>query len=287
MPSATFMADHHQHLRLMLALSDQLDGDFDVVHNHSLHHLPVAMSGSVPTAVVTTLHTPPTPWMESAIDAGGDGVAAWTAVSRATARSWTVLDQRVEVVGNGVDVSHWPAGPGGPRLVWTGRLVPEKAPHLAVRAARLAGIPIDLVGPVGDPTYVRDVLGPELGPDAVHLGHLGQAALARVVGRAAAALVTPQWEEPFGLVAAEAMACGTPVVAFDRGGLAEFVEPPGGVLVAQGDVRAMAEAIPDAIGLDRALVRATAVAHLSDEAMLDRYESVYARAISSRVSRSA
>ena len=121
----------------------------------------------------------------------------------------------------------------------------------------------------------------------MHLGHLGQAALARVVGRAAAALVTPQWEEPFGLVAAEAMACGTPVVAFDRGGLSEFVGRPGGVLVPPGDVRGDGGGDPAAIGLDRDLVRATAVAHLSDEAMLDRYESVYARAISSRVSRSA
>jgi glycosyltransferase involved in cell wall biosynthesis len=275
MPAEQFLGDHHQHLRLMLALGRELSGDFDVVHNHSLHHLPVAMSASLPVPVVTTLHTPPTPWLESAVALGGSGVAAWTAVSDATAQQWTRLRGQVRVVRNGVDLSRWPAGPGGDRAVWSGRLVPEKAPHLALRAARRAGIGIDLAGPVGDPRYVRETVRPLLGDGAEYLGHLDQATLAQVVGARSVALVTPVWEEPFGLVAAEAMACGTPVVAFSRGGLPEVVTPITGVLVAPDDVDAMARALPQAAALDRTLVRRTAARELSFRAALRAYESLY------------
>ena len=97
---------------------------------------------------------------DGALALGGEGVAAWTAVSRSTADQWTRLRGRVQVVRNGVDSVAWPLGPGGDRLVWSGRLVPEKAPHLAVDAARAAGRPLVLAGPVGDPVYVREVLAP-------------------------------------------------------------------------------------------------------------------------------
>lgn len=279
MPSETFLGDHHQHLRLMLALAGPLGDRFDVVHNHSLHHLPVAMSAGVRAPVVTTLHTPPTPWLESAIALGGEGVAAWTAVSRSTAAQWTRLHGRVAVVRNGVDAGAWPLGRGGDRLVWSGRLVPEKAPHLAIEAARAAGHRLVLAGPVGDLAYVRDVLAPRLGSDAVHVGHLSRPELARLVGASAAALVTPVWEEPFGLVAAEAAACGTPVVAFRRGGLREVVRPTTGVLVPADDVDALARAVPEAIALDRAEVRRTALADLSVRGVLAEYERVYREAV--------
>ncbi|GAB4071153.1 glycosyltransferase family 4 protein [Angustibacter speluncae] len=279
MPAQTFLADHHQHLALMLALAGPLGDQFDVVHNHSLHHLPVAMSAAVRAPVVTTLHTPPTPWLESALALGGEGVAAWTAVSRSTAAQWTRLRGRVRVVRNGVDAAAWPLGPGGDRLVWSGRLVPEKAPHLAVDAARAAGRDLVLAGPVGDAAYVREVLAPRLGRDAVHVGHLSRPELAALVGTSATALVTPVWEEPFGLVAAEAAACGTPVVAFRRGGLHEVVRPTTGLLVPPDDVAALAHAVPAALALDRAGVRDTAVADLSVRRMLVEYERVYREAV--------
>ena len=61
------MDEHHAYLQLMLRLGRTGRGDFDVIHNHSLHYLPVAMAATVPVPIVCTLHTPPTPWLESAI----------------------------------------------------------------------------------------------------------------------------------------------------------------------------------------------------------------------------
>jgi glycosyltransferase involved in cell wall biosynthesis len=219
-PSASpmeFMADHHAYLNLMMQLGDPRSG-FDVVHNHSLHHLPVAMAPMVATPMITTLHTPPTPWLESALDVTGSAGTRFAAVSQHTADAWRHLAADVAVVPNGVDFRQWPLGPGGDNLVWFGRIIAEKAPHMGIAAARRAELPLVLAGPVSDAAYFEGTIAPSLGEHVRYAGHLNHDELARLVGRSAAALVTPMWDEPYGLVVAEAMSCGTPVVAFARGG---------------------------------------------------------------------
>jgi glycosyltransferase involved in cell wall biosynthesis len=274
MPPASWLTEHHAYLQLMLELQQR--DDVDVVHNNSLHHLPVAMAAAARAPMVTTLHTPPTPWLEPAIAIADDPRSRYVAVSEHTRASWRHAAD-AEVVPNGVDVARWRPGPGGEALAWVGRLVPEKAPHLAIDAARAAGRPLRLAGPVGDPEYVRTMVRPRLGAGVELLGHLGTDDLVELFGTSAATLVTPVWDEPYGLVAAESLACGTPVVAFDRGGLREFVTPSVGRLVAGGDVAAAAAAVPDAVALDRAGCREHAVRTCSVDRMVEDYLGVYER----------
>ncbi|MFK5645881.1 glycosyltransferase [Ornithinimicrobium sp. LYQ121] len=280
MPDPGWLDRHHAYLHLMMGLTGR--DDVDVVHNHALHYLPVAMSPVLPMPFLTTLHTPPTPWLESAVTAShaatGGRRPHFAAVSRWTAQAWKPL-VRARVVPNGVDTGVWRAGPGGERLVWAGRIVPEKAPHLAVQIARRAGMPLVLAGPVSDGDYARDVLWPLLGSGVEYAGHLSDPELAHLVGTSAAALVTPAWDEPYGLVAAEALACGTPVLAFDRGGLSEVVRPEVGVLVAPGPdvVERSAAALPDVLSRPRERARAVAVEHHSVERMVEGYLQLYAR----------
>ena len=95
------------------------------------------------------------------------------------------------------------------------------------------------------------------------------------MGEASVALVTPCWDEPYGLVVAEALACGTPVCAFARGALPELLDADCGRLVEPGDVEALAAALPDAAGLSRAAARERAVRDCSLEVMVDRYVELY------------
>lgn len=281
MPAREFLADHHAYLGLMLELAESGAGRFDVVHNHSLHYLPVAMAPSLPIPMVSTLHTPPTPWMESAVALTGGAGVDFVAVSGHTAAAWEgVVGRPVPVVPNGVDTEAWPLGAGGRGAVWFGRITEEKGTHLAIDAAEQAGTELRLAGPVSDPVYFRRYVEPRLrGGSVSYLGHLPRAELARLVGEATVALVTPDWDEPYGLVVAESLSCGTPVVAFARGGIPEILDEHSGRLVGPGDVGAMARAIGEAAGLPRSRVRARALVQCSEAAMVAAYEERYRSAV--------
>lgn len=276
MVAEPFLEEHHAYLAAMLALAT--NDEIDVVHNHSLHYLPIAMAPALRCPVVTTLHTPPTPWLESAMATlPPDANATFVSVSAANARSWVGTRVTPRVIHNGVPLEEWPFTTDlGDHVVWMGRLTPEKAPHLAIEAACLAGMPIVLAGPVGDAWYVDRYVRPLLGPSVTWIGHLDTPELAGLVGSARACLVTPAWEEPYGLVVSEALACGTPVVGFRRGALPELVPEDCGVLVPPDDVAGLATGLRTAIQLDRAACRRQAERIGSLAVMVDRYEELYA-----------
>lgn len=271
------------HQRLMHELMDRLSrnlGGYDVVHNQCLYPEPLARAGELPMPMVTTLHTPPF-WELTDVLNGDNGHFA--AVSAHVSDAWSMLDRRPAVIHNGIDVRRWRPGPGGDDLAWFGRIVEEKAPHLAIDAARLAGRRLVIAGRVGDERYWDAEMQPRLGPDVTVVGALHQRDLSTMVGRCAAVLVTPMWPEPFGLVAAEAAACGTPVVAFAAGALPEVIENGVmGTTVPQGDVAAMARAVEHVAAYDRGAVRTSARSRFGVRAMADRYLQLYDRLVGSR-----
>ncbi|HST39164.1 MAG TPA: glycosyltransferase family 4 protein [Conexibacter sp.] len=277
MSAPQWLDEHHAYLDLMVRLAREQTGPFDVVHNHSLHHLPIAMSATLPMPLLTTLHTPPTPWLESAIQVAGSAAGEFAAVSAQTAGAWRHLLPHAHVVHNGVDASRWTPGPGGGPALWFGRIAPEKGTHLAIEAATAAERPLLLAGPVADRDYFAAEVRPRLAaaPQVRYLGHLDHAALVRLLGAAATVLVTPRWDEPYGLVVAEALACGTPVCAFARGGVPEVLGDDCGVLVAPDDVAGLARAMVAAPALSRTAARRHAVERCSLERTIDRYEEIY------------
>ncbi|NHN54512.1 glycosyltransferase family 4 protein [Calidifontibacter sp. DB0510] len=248
--------------------------DIDVVHNHSLHHYPVALADLVQAPMVTTLHTPPFSWLEATAQLA-DRRQIFTSVSHFLAAQWSTLSHRIQVVHNGVDPARFRLGPGGDTLAWVGRITPEKAPHLAIQAALRRGRRLRLAGPVSDKDYAAAHVFPFVDGEQVHYaGHLSGPELAAFYGTSTATLVTPDWTEPFGLVAAESLMCGTPVVALARGGLPELVRPGvNGVLVDAPEQ--LADAIAAVDGLDRPAIRAAAEQELSVHVMVDTYLALY------------
>lgn len=217
------------------------------------------------------------------VPARGDVARRWVNEYRYRARHRHCWDHVLDplVIHNGVDLEKWGFGESGPDLVWTGRIVPEKGPHFAAQIARLAGRRLRIAGPLSDMDYFETVLAPMLNDDITYVGHLRSRELAVLVGASAVCLVTPLWEEPFGLVAPEAMACGTPVLALARGGVPEVVRAPGGVAVpvSDDDADTLEEAVAalrDVESLDRRGVREYAAQRFDQAAVVERYIDLYA-----------
>lgn len=241
------------------------EDDCDVVHNHAFDAPAVEMARG--PAVVHTLHLPPSPAIVEAVRAADATIAC---VSQTHAAAWSRHVRVDAVLRNGVPVERigWSAE-SGDRLLFAGRLSPEKGAADAVRIARRAGLPIDVIGDPYDPGYAS-------GLDAEPA--LPRPELWKRMAAARAVLCPIGWEEPFGLVAAEAQAAGAPVVAYRRGALPEVVGV--GALVAPGDERAAADAV--AREYDRTRARRHAEAHLDIRATIDAHEKLYERMVASR-----
>ncbi|MFM2475533.1 hypothetical protein K6Y82_51950, partial [Burkholderia cenocepacia] len=127
--------------------------------------------------MTTTLHTPPLPELvEAARHAGPNH--AFVAVSEHTAAQWREHGVEARVLSNAIDADAWPLGHGGPGLIWFGRIVPEKGPHLAMDAAAMLGRPLTVAGRVGDVEYHRREVVPRMSPSVRSLGGLRRARLA-------------------------------------------------------------------------------------------------------------
>ncbi len=258
------------------------DQSFDVVHNNSLFPDLIDWAREDGVAMVTSQHVPPFEKMGDAVRrAAGCGIAQVTVASHSQMPLW--FDEppaNVRVVHNGIDCRSWRPAEDSPcdRLVWTGRITPNKGLREAVEAVRKAGAALDIAGPIEDRPYFEECMEAGSGADIRYLGQLHGAALRLLVRQARAALVTPMWDEPFGLVAAEALASGVPVIAFDRGAMREVVGPVG-LLVEGGSSDRLAQAIAKVETLDRHRCRSWAVERFSVEAMIEGYERAYHDAI--------
>ena len=176
------MEEHHAYLTLMMDLARDGADDFDLVLNNSLHHLPVAMAPSLRIPVVTTLHTPPVPWLESAIEVAG-GAGTFVAVSRAMSARVVATRVSAMTILNGVDPRPLGPGPGGEDAVWSGRLVPEKAPHEAIDAVRRTGRAITAGGADAGPRRTSTARSSRDSATSVrYAGHLDQRAAVRPGG---------------------------------------------------------------------------------------------------------
>lgn len=248
-------------------------GEFDLVHNN-LDWLPLAMSRFCRARLLTTVHGFSDRRILPAYQRSGSAFVSISDADRAAELSY------VATVYHGIDLRLFPfCGTPDEALVVFGRIHPDKATAEAIEIARRAGRRLLICGPVHDERYHAERVLPLVdGEQIVYMGNVGPAERARILGRAAALLHPLGFDEPFGLSVVEAMACGTPVVAYPRGALPEIVSPGVTGFLVPGVAEAAA-AVDDAVRLDRRRVSDVARDRFSAERMVAEYVTVYEKVL--------
>ncbi len=176
-------------------------------------------------------------------------------------------------------------GGGGGYLVFLGRICPDKRPDRAIKIARKAGMPLVIAAKVDkvDVDYFEHVIRPMLNQPMVdYIGEVNEARKAQLLADARALLFPIDWPEPFGLVMIEAMACGTPVVAYRHGSVPEIIDEGITGFIVNNETAAVA-AVEAAAGLDRAMVREHFEERFSAKRMADNYLAIYAAMASGNI----
>ncbi|MBW8784499.1 MAG: glycosyltransferase family 4 protein [Novosphingobium sp.] len=248
-------------------------GDFDLIHNQA-DFIPLGFSRLVETPMLTTIHGFSSPRILPAYQRYDDRVA-YVAISDANRDPSLTY---AATIHHGIRLEEFPFDPvGGPDLVFFGRIHPDKGPAEAIRAARATGRRLTLYGLIQDEAYhAREVL-PFVDGDAIaYRGVVGGADRLRALGHAAGMLHLIGFDEPFGLAVIEAMACGTPVIAYRRGSMPELIDHGiTGFLVDSFDEAVAAIArLPE---IDRRACRMAVAERFTIDRMADEYLALYRR----------
>lgn len=246
-------------------------GEFDLIHNQA-DFVPLAFSRLVDTPVVTTIHGFSSERILPAFKAYEDRVH-YVAISAADRHP----DLRyAATIHHGIRIEDFPFDPiGSDDLLFFGRIHPDKGAAEAIAAARAAGRRLVMAGIVQDRGYHDAQVAPALVNDSViYLGPVGGTTRAHALGSAKALLHLINFEEPFGLSVIEALACGTPVIAFRRGSMPELIE--------HGVTGFLVDSLEEAVAaiarlseIDRAACRAAVAARFTVDCMADRYLELY------------
>jgi glycosyltransferase involved in cell wall biosynthesis len=252
------------------------DQRFDVVHDHC-GFTALAMADRIATPLVHTLHGQFTA-STAAFYARHGHKAALVGISRAQLASGPAGLETLGAIANPIDVRAWPLREQkDDYLLWIGRMTVEKGPHRAIAAARVAGVPLVLAGVIqpGQRAFFDREVAPHVDGERVRfVGEVGGSVKRSLFAGARALLMPIRWEEPFGMVMVEALACGTPVIAFPEGAARELViDGQTGFLVE--DERAMGTAVDQLPHIAARDCRAWVVEHCDVDVVAAAYESAY------------
>jgi glycosyltransferase involved in cell wall biosynthesis len=266
-PSIDAKVWEHRHLAHLFERA----GDFDLIHNQA--DFPAhAFSGLVPTPMVTTIHGFSSDRILPMYEPYQHRVH-YVAISAADRHP----DLRyAATIHHGIPIRDFPFDPvGSDDLLFFGRIHPDKGAAEAIETARATGRRLVMAGIVQDSGYQDRAVAPAIDGDrVVYLGPVGGVDRTRTLGAAAALLHLINFDEPFGLSVIEALACGTPVIAINRGSMPELIDHGvTGFLV--DDVAGAIAAVAGIGEIDRAACRRAAEERFSVERMADRYLALY------------
>ena len=250
--------------------------EFDIIHN-SFDFLPLTYSDLVDAPVVTTIHGFSSQHIVPVYEKYNRR-ATYVAISDADRHPRL---NYAATIYHGIDTDAFGLHtPSEPYLLFYGRIHPDKGTVHAIDVARESGMPLVIAGIVHDQRYFEEAVAPHIdGRRVRYLGPIGTDTRSRVLGEAHALLHLVDFDEPFGLSVVEAMACGTPVIAFRRGSMPELIdEGVTGMIV--DNIEAATAAVAQVGALDRASIRATSVHRFGRNRMVDEYLKVYQHVLS-------
>jgi glycosyltransferase involved in cell wall biosynthesis len=260
--------------------------EFDIIHN-GFDFLPLTYSGLTRTPVVTTIHGFSSERILP-VYVSYNGRTSYVAISDADRHP--ALDY-IATIHHGVDTDAFALTSSlGRYLAFFGRIHPDKGVVEAIATAAAAGIPLKIAGIIQDQAYFDTQVAPRLagsstepGAGAEFVGPVAAEDRSAFLGSALALLHLINFDEPFGFSVVEAMACGTPVIAFDRGSMRELIEEGvSGALVT--DVAGAIDAVSCIGDLDRPRIRSRAVARFGVDRMVDAYVEVYTQILHAKPS---
>lgn len=274
----TFSSLYDQAALTLLYSQAQL-GKFDIIHVHPIDlALPLAhMATRVPT--LATLHDPLQYWRKvlHSIYIKERGVY-YVSISHSQRRPLPKLNY-VENIYHGVNLSQFKfSKTAGNYFVHVARITPEKGTHIAALAARQTGVRLKIVGEITHPTYFENQVKPLLNSRVQYVGFKRPDQIQKIFAPAKGLILPLQWDEPFGLVMIEAMACGTPVIAYPRGSAPEIVRP-GITGFLPKNFSELKRSILKIETIDRHACRDLVEQHFSIDRMVDDYERTYYQVI--------
>ena len=261
-------------LRHVIGAYDLVQG-FDVVHDHTVVG-PFYCERFPDLRVVTTIHGPFNDDLIPLYERTADRVPL-IAISHAQRKPVPHIPI-ARVIHHGIDAGQFPFGlTGGDYALFLGRMSPDKGAHRAIDAAKKAGVPLLMAAKMREPderAYFDAFVRPHLDDDVQYLGEVSHARKLELLAGARALLFPIRWNEPFGMVMIEAMACGTPVLAFPEGAAPEVVED-GRTGFLCHDETAMAEALGMVDQISRQDCRAAVEGYFSVERMVAEHVALY------------
>jgi glycosyltransferase involved in cell wall biosynthesis len=258
--------------------------DHDVVHDHTMMG-PFYAERYPDRPVVTTIHGPFNDELTDIYRVLATRVPI-IAISHAQRRGAPEIPI-ARVIHHGLEAADFPVGDGtgdaeGEFLLFLGRMAPDKGAHRAIEVARKAGARVLMAAKMREQwehDYFDEQVAPLLGPDAVYLGEVSHERKLELLANARALLFPIRWNEPFGMVMLESMACGTPVLAFPEGAVPEVVEHGRTGFLCE-DETAMVEAIGRLDQLSRADCRAAVEGYFSTERMVADHVELFTELLS-------